>query len=84
MPFTCDVHEHFKKLPTTYVNAVFATALVSLTTKLASQLATSYHTFPICQTYKTAILYMTLIPTFCIALPPSGISPSTEYTIPKR
>jgi len=54
MPFTCDVYVRFKKYPATYMNIVFATALVGLTAKLASQLTSTYRTVPICQKYKTA------------------------------
>jgi hypothetical protein len=54
MPFTRDVYVRFKKYPATYMNIVFATALVGLTAKLASQQTSTYRTVPICQTYKTA------------------------------
>ena len=54
MPFTCDVYVRFKKYPATYMNIVFATSLVGLTAKLASQLTSTYRTVPICQTYTTA------------------------------
>jgi hypothetical protein len=50
MLFTCEVYVRFRKYPATYMNIVFATALVGSTAKLASQLTSTYHTVPICQT----------------------------------
>jgi hypothetical protein len=54
MPSACDVYVRFMKYPATYMNIVFATALVGVTAKLALQLTSTYRTVPICQTYKTA------------------------------